>query len=66
MTTMTFGKWSLENDVDFKVTPDGFEIFSSAVENNGINPSDVDTVDGRPARADWGMLGSILVKENTK
>lgn len=62
MVTIEFGKWSLENDVDFKVIPDGFEIFPAAVEKHGINPSDVDTVDGRAASADWGSMGSIMVK----
>ena len=63
MTTINFGKHALENDVDFKSIPDGFGIFPSAVEKHGIKPSDIDTVDGHPARADWGMLGSIMVAE---
>jgi len=50
------GEYELENDVECKVIADGYEIFNTTVEWNGISPSDF-TV------ADWGMGGSIIVTE---
>uniref|UniRef100_A0A6M3LRZ5 Uncharacterized protein n=1 Tax=viral metagenome TaxID=1070528 RepID=A0A6M3LRZ5_9ZZZZ len=37
------GKYELENDVDIKSIPDGWEIFGTAVEKLGISPSDFDS-----------------------
>ena len=54
------GNYRLE-DVDYKVIADGYEIFSSAVEKYAINPQSIHTAQGRPASADWGMHGSIMV-----
>lgn len=48
------GEYTLESDIDCKCTLDGWEIFSSAVEWNGITPSDF-------TEAEWGMGGSIIV-----
>ena len=50
------GKYELENDVDMKCIAGGFEIFSSAVEREGITPDDFN-------RADWAAYGSIIVED---
>ena len=50
------GQYELENDMDCKCVPDGYEIFASAVERQGISPNDFTS-------ADWGMGGSIIVTE---
>ena len=47
------GIFRLENDVECKVIPDGFEIFADAVKKHNINPDDF-------KNAEW-MDGSIIV-----
>lgn len=56
MKTLIIGKYELENDVDAKATPDGYEIFPECVEKFGIKPGDFDD-------ADWGSNNSIIVYE---
>jgi len=34
------GQYKLENDVECKCIPDGFELFADAVAENGIHPDD--------------------------
>ena len=50
------GEYELENDIDCKVILDGYEIFSTAVDLNGISPSDFES-------AYWGMGGSVIVEK---
>lgn len=50
------GKYTLEEDVDCKVTYDGTEIFKKAVDKHNIDPSDFEY-------AEWVGLGGILVIE---
>lgn len=47
-------EYRLENDVEVKVIPDGYEIFSAAVKEHNIEPVDFVT-------ADWTMNGGIIV-----
>ena len=56
------GKFFLENDVECKVIPNGYEIFSHAAREHNINPESIHTANGNPVRADWGMHGSIIVE----
>jgi hypothetical protein len=54
---MKIGKYELENDVDFKQTADGYEIFFDATKKYGITPEDF-------TDAEWLIgNGSILVIE---
>jgi len=59
--SIRIGNYRLKNDIECKVTADGFEIFATAVEKYGIDPQSIHTAQGRPGSADWGMLGSIYV-----
>ncbi len=46
--------YELEDDVEVKVIPDGYEIFADAVKSHNIDPTDF-------ASADWTMGGGIIV-----
>ena len=37
---ITIGPYELDNDLECKCIPDGFEIFGCAVRNHGIDPED--------------------------
>jgi len=52
---------TLKNDLECKITADGWEIFPATVQKYGIDASMIISVDGNPIQADWGSLGSILV-----
>lgn len=55
------GRWSLENDVDCKIIPRGFEIFPYAVKEFNINPTSIRKAEGKKVSADWSGMGSIEV-----
>ncbi len=56
MNTIKLGKWELENDIDCKCIPDGWEIFGDAVNRLGISPEDF-------TDAYWGMFDSIIIEK---
>ena len=39
----TIGYFLLENDVDFKCIPDGYEIFADAVQREQMSPDDFES-----------------------
>ena len=53
--------WSLENDIDYKITADGWEIFTEAVNKYGITPESIHHVDRGNVSADWCGMGSIEI-----
>jgi len=48
------GGYTLENDIDVKCIPDGWDISREAVKNYGISLSDFND-------ADYGNYGNIIV-----
>ena len=51
---MEIGKYTLENEIDCKCIADGWEIFPSTVDREGITPGDF-------SDAEWSGFGSIIV-----
>jgi len=59
---MRIGKYNLENDIEFKVIPDGYEISGDTVDRLNIKPETIHTANGLPVSAHWGFANSIIVE----
>jgi len=58
------GNYRLENDVDCKITMQGYEISPHAVDRLKISPEKIHTANGLKVHADWGFDGSIIVEHD--